>query len=320
MKILFHENELNYRGTSIALYDYADFNERYLGNESLIVYDKTSTTNHPLGIEKFSKRFNVIGYSDFKEVDDLISKNNIDLFYAIKNGDIDHIETKECKTCIHSVFKHFEPHGDVYAYVSEWLSHEMTGSKYPFVPHMVNFEEGTNQDLRKDLNIPPHAKVFGYYGGHASFNILFAQQTIEKIASKYKDVYFIFMGVDSFVKKRWWKSAPSNIIFLPPSSDIIMKQKFINTCNALLHARERGETFGITVAEFAIKGKPVVAFADPPEKAHISHLGNQAYYYRNEKELRDILLDADLSRSAEELFRKFLPHPVMDTFKEVFIY
>ncbi|SFN47960.1 hypothetical protein SAMN05421594_2889 [Chryseobacterium oleae] len=319
MKILFHENELNYRGTSIALYDYADFNERYLGNESLIVYDKTSTTNHPLGIEKFAKRFNVIGYSDFKEVDNLISKNNIDLFYAIKNGDIDHIETKECKTCIHSVFKHFEPHGDVYAYVSEWLSHEMTGSKYPFVPHMVNFEEGTNENLRKDLNIPPHAKVFGYYGGHASFNILFAQQTIEKIASKYKDVYFIFMGVDSFVKKRWWKSPPSNIIFLPPSSDIIMKQKFINTCNALLHARERGETFGITVAEFAIKGKPVVAFADPPEKAHISHLGDQAYYYRNEKELRDILLDADLSRSAEELFRKFLPHPVMDTFKEVFI-
>ncbi|WP_223608938.1 hypothetical protein [Chryseobacterium sp. OSA05B] len=319
MKILFHENELNYRGTSIALYDYADFNERYLGNESLIVYDKNSKTNHPLGIDKFSKRFNVIGYSDFKEVDHLISKNNIDLFYAIKNGDIDHIETKECKTCIHSVFKHFEPHGDVYAYVSEWLSHEMTGSKYPFVPHMVNFEEGTNQDLRKDLNIPPHAKVFGYYGGHASFNIIFAQQTIEKIASKYKDVYFIFMGVDSFVKKRWWKSAPSNIIFLPPSSDIIMKQKFINTCNALLHARERGETFGITVAEFVIKGKPVVAFADPPEKAHISHLRDQAYYYRNEKELRDILLDADLSMSAEELFRKFLPHPVMDTFKKVFI-
>jgi glycosyltransferase involved in cell wall biosynthesis len=319
MKILFHENELNYRGTSIALYDYADFNERYLGNESLIVYNKNLPTNHELGIEKFSKRFKVFGYSDFKEVDQLINQNNIDLFYAIKNGDIDNVETKECKTVIHSVFKHFEPHGDVYAYVSQWLSQEMTGSKYPFVPHMVNFENGTDQDLRKDLNIPPNAKVFGYYGGHASFNIIFAQQTIEKIASKYKDIYFIFMGVDSFVKKKWWKSALSNIIFLPPSSDVIMKQKFINTCSALLHSRERGETFGITVAEFAIKGKPVIAFANPPEKAHINHLENKAYYYNDDKELRDIILDSDLSVSAEELFQKFLPHPVMDVFKKVFI-
>ncbi|AZB24421.1 MULTISPECIES: hypothetical protein [Chryseobacterium] len=319
MKILFHEDELNYRGTSIAVYDYADFNEKYLGNESIIVYNKNSKTNHPLGIEKFEKRFRVHGYSDFSEVDQLIRKDNIDLFYAIKNGNIDGIDTKECKSVIHSVFKHFEPHGDVYAYVSEWLSQEMTGSKYPYVPHMVNFDSQTNEDLRTELNIPKNAKVFGYYGGHISFNILFAQKTIEKIASKYKDIYFIFMGVNPFIKKKWWKSVPSNIIFLPPSSDIMMKQKFINTCNALLHARERGETFGITVAEFAIMGKPVIAFANPPEKAHITHLQNQAYYYNDSKDLQNIILDADLTLSAKELYEKFLPHPVMDTFKKVFI-
>lgn len=319
MKILFHEDELNYRGTSIAVYDYADFNEKYLGNESIIVYNKNSKTNHPLGIEKFEKRFRVHGYSDFSEVDQLIRKDNIDLFYAIKNGNIDGIDTKECKSVIHSVFKHFEPHGDVYAYVSEWLSQEMTGSKYPYVPHMVNFDSQTNEDLRTELNIPKNAKVFGYYGGHISFNILFAQKTIEKIASKYKDIYFIFMGVNPFIKKKWWKSVPSNIIFLPPSSDIMMKQKFINTCNALLHARERGETFGITVAEFAIMGKPVIAFANPLEKAHITHLQNQAYYYNDSKDLQNIILDADLTLSAKELYEKFLPHPVMDTFKKVFI-
>lgn len=319
MKILFHEDELNYRGTSIAVYDYADFNERYLGNESIIVYNKNSKTNHPLGIEKFEKRFRVHAYSDFSEVDQLIRENNIDLFYAIKNGNIDGIDTKECKSVIHSVFKHFEPHGDVYAYVSEWLSQEMTGSAYPYVPHMVNFDTQTHEDLRTELNIPKNAKVFGYYGGHISFNILFAQKTIEKIASKYKDIYFIFMGVNPFIRKKWWKSAPSNIIFLPPSSDIIIKQKFINTCNALLHARERGETFGITVAEFAIMGKPVIAFANPPEKAHIMHLQDQAYYYNNSKDLQNIILDADLTLSAKELYEKFLPHPVMNTFKKVFI-
>ncbi|RZJ50740.1 MAG: hypothetical protein EOO19_02510 [Chryseobacterium sp.] len=319
MKILFHENELNYRGTSIALYDYADFNERYLGNESIIIYNKNLETNHDLGIKKFNKRFNVFGYENFDEVDPFIRKNNIDLFYAIKNGDPDIVDTKECKSCIHNIFKFYQPHGDVYAYVSQWLSEEMSQGSAPFVPHMVNFENEIYEDLRATLNIPKTAKVFGYYGGAQSFNIKFSQKTVEKIASKYKDIYFLFMGVDSFIVEKWWKSSKPNIIFLPPSADIVMKQKFINTCNALLHARERGETFGITVAEFAIKGKPVITFADSPEKAHIMQLEEQAYFYHDKNDLTEIILDSDLSISPQKAYEKFLPVPVMDIFKNVFI-
>ncbi len=319
MKILFHENELNYRGTSIALYDYADFNERYLGNESIIAYHKNEKTNHPAGIEKFKNRFQVFAYEDFSEVDAIIKKNQVDLFYAIKNGDKDGIETKECKTAIHSVFKHYEPHGDVYAYVSEWLALEMTAGKSPFVPHMVNFQEEIHDDLRTELGIPKTAKVFGYYGGAQSFNIQFVRTEVEKLARKYKDLYFIFMGVDSFVAKKWWKSDVKNIIFLPPSSDVLYKLKFINTCDALLHARERGETFGITVAEFAIKGKPVITFADSPEKNHIHELKENAYYYHNAKDLKEILLENNLTKTATENYQKFLPEAVMEKFKDVFI-
>ena len=319
MKILFHENELNYRGTSIAMYDYADFNERILGNESIIIYNKNCKTNHPLGIEKFKKRFEVLEYEALSEVDNIITKNNVDLLYAIKNGDQDGVASTECKTAVHAVFKHCDSHGNVYAYVSEWLSQEMSGGIYPFVPHMVNFEQDIRQDLRKELAIPAHAKVFGYYGGTESFNIKFAQQTIEKIARKYKDIYFLFMGVDPFIKPEWWKSKLKNIIFLPPSADINRKLKFINTCSALLHARERGETFGITVAEFVLQNKPVITFADSPEKAHLMELGNDAYLYRNKNELKEILLDTDLSKTAIRSYEKFLPQQVMEQFKKVFI-
>lgn len=319
MKILFHENELNYRGTSIALYDYADFNERYLGNESLIIYNKNMITNHPLGVEKFKKRFNVFGYSDFKEVDDYIHKNGIDIFYGIKNGEDLTVNTKACKSCIHTIFKHYQPHGDVYAYVSEWLSKEMSDGKYPYVPHMVNFETEIQDDLRAELAIPKTARVFGYHGGGQSFNLEFVQKTVESIAGKYKDIFFIFMGVDSFIKPKWWKSKKNNIIFLPPSTDVERKQRFINTCNALLHGRERGETFGITVAEFAIKGKPIITFGNSLEKAHIAQLENQAYIYYNKKELKDLILDSNLNITAQKKYEKFLPHPVMDRFKNVFI-
>lgn len=318
MKILFHENELNYRGTSIALYDYADFNEKLLGNESYIAYHKNEPTNHLQGIEKFRKRFNMLAYEDFSEVDKFITKNNIDLFYAIKNGNEDGIVSGECKTVIHSVFKHFEPHGDVYAYVSEWLAQEMSAGKQPFVPHMVNLSVDISEDLRNELNIPKTAKVFGYYGGAQSFNIQFAQKALEEIARKYTDYFFIFMGVDSFIQPKWWKSTLKNVIFLAPSADILQKVKFINTCNALLHARERGETFGITVAEFALKNKPVITFADSPEKAHLMELGTDAYLYSNRTELKEILLDADLARTATKSYEKFLPEPIMEKFKKVF--
>lgn len=319
MKILFHENELNYRGTSIAMYDYADFNERILGNESIIIYNKNCKTNHPLGIEKFKKRFEVLEYEALSELDNIITKNNVDLLYAIKNGDQDGVASTECKTAVHAVFKHCDPHGNVYAYVSEWLSQEMSGGTYPFVPHMVNFTEDTTEDLRKQLGIPGNARVFGYYGGAQSFNITFAQKTSEEIARKYKDIYFLFMGVDSFVKNRWWRPKAENMIFLPPSSDVLYKLKFINTCDALLHARERGETFGITVAEFALKNKPIITFADSPEKAHLMELGNDAYLYRNKNELKEILLDTDLSKTAIRSYEKFLPQQVMEQFKKVFM-
>ncbi len=319
MKILFHENELNYRGTSIAMYDYADFNEKLLGNESFIAYDKNCKTNHSAGIEKFKKRFRVFAYENFDEVEKFIQKNGIDFFYAIKNGDNDGIVSQEAKTGVHAVFKHYEPHGDIYAYVSQWLSEEMTGGKSPFVPHMVNFYENTEADLRAELTIPKNAKVFGYYGGAQSFNIGFVRKEVEKIARKYKDIYFIFMGVDSFVAKKWWKSDVKNIIFLPPSSDLLYKLKFINTCTALLHARERGETFGITVAEFALKEKPIITFADSPERNHIVELKENAYYYSSADDLKTILLDSDLSKTAVQNYEKFLPEPVMEKFKEVFL-
>ncbi len=319
MKILFHENELNYRGTSIALYDYADFNERYLGNESIIIYNKTLPTNHHEGIKKFENRFKVIAYENPIEIQKHLKENQIDLFYMIKNGEVDGIDTDYCKTAVHAVFKHYEPHGDTYAYVSNWLAKEMTDNNSPYVPHMVNFENKVEDDLRKELQIPKQAKVYGYYGGAQSFNIDWVQKEIFKIAHQYKEVYFLFMGVEPFNRKKWWWSSLKNIIFLPPSSNIERKQKFINTTNALLHARERGETFGITVAEFAVMGKPVIAYANVPEKAHIQQLGSEGYFYKDKIELRNYILNTDLNKNPAQNYKEILPESVMDKFKEVFI-
>ena len=57
MKILFHENQLSYRGTSNAVYNYALFNQEYLNNESIIIHQKNNKNNFAPAIEKFKKKF-----------------------------------------------------------------------------------------------------------------------------------------------------------------------------------------------------------------------------------------------------------------------
>ena len=49
--------------------------------------------------------------------------------------------------------------------------------------------------------------------------------------------------------------------------------KFVNASDCMIHARARGETFGLAIAEFSIRNKPIIAYSNPPEKAHLDILG-----------------------------------------------
>ena len=54
-KILFYDNNLTLRGTSVALYNYADYNEKILGNKSIIMAKPDDILNKAK--EKFKKIF-----------------------------------------------------------------------------------------------------------------------------------------------------------------------------------------------------------------------------------------------------------------------
>jgi glycosyltransferase involved in cell wall biosynthesis len=319
MKILFHENQLSYRGTSNAVYNYALFNQEYLNNESIIIHQKNNKNNFAPAIEKFKKKFEVHSYTNLNEIDKIVEQTNTDLFYAIKAGKFDGVEAKSCKTVIHSVFKYYEPHGDVYAYVSEWLSNEMTNGVAPFVPHMIAVDK-TSLDLRDELNIPKDAIVFGRHGGETTFDLPFVKKLIVEISKKRKDIYFVFMGTNSFVFKSIF-SPYKNIIFLPKSQDELYKAKFINTCDAYLHARKQGESFGIAVGEFSICNKPVITWANSDEKSHIDILGDKAILYNDANDLNEIIQNfkVDNSKDWDAYSAEYSAEKVMDKFKSVFI-
>ena len=135
-----------------------------------------------------------------------------------------------------------------------------------------------------DVVVPKDAIVFGRHGGDDSFDIPWVQKAVVETAKERSDIWFLFLNTRSF---HGAEDVP-NIRFLPATADPIAKRQFLNTCNAMLHGRMRGETFGLSCLEFAMLGKPVLTFANSPEKAHLEILGDSAVAYRSASELREL--------------------------------
>ncbi|MCK9416553.1 glycosyltransferase family 1 protein [Candidatus Dojkabacteria bacterium] len=314
MNIAFHSNQLSLRGTEVSMYDYAKYNEEILGNKSIIIAKHPDVWNysHPLAIEKFSKKFPTFFYHNFNEVEKCLDDNNVDVFYAQKSGQCDDVVQKNRKSIIHAVFQHYEPHGDVYAYISEWL-----GKKYnsPYVPYMVTLPD-IKDNLRKELSIPNNAIVFGRHGGAETFNVPYVQNVVRKIAENRKDIFFIFLYTNKFTD-----DSLKNVIYLNGSEDLIYKVKFINTCDAMLHARIVGETFGLAVAEFSLLNKPVITkLNNNRESAHIEMLGPKGIYYSGEIELINIVNNFKPDNTKDwNAYRDYNPENIMNIFNNVFL-
>jgi hypothetical protein len=345
MKIAFHTNQICLQGTEVALFDYADFCEKLLGHKAIILARDNRVTvaggagkNQPLALEKFHARFPVFLYRDTSEIEGLLQANNADLLYAIKRGDKDGVESAKIKTVIHTVFKYYEPHGAVYAYVSKWLSDLMSGGRAPFVPHMINLPK-VKGDLRAQLLIPDDALVFGRYGGVDSFDVSFVHELIRDLVLKDSRLHFLFMNTNDFLNPRCSiidkikaKINPQQhpqIHFLPATSSLPLKSQFINTCDAMLHARFRGETFGIAVGEFSVHNCPVISYAGAGakdfESNHLEILGQKCFRYNNREELKEILAgfkskgQAIRTKDWDAYSAEFGPEPVMKKFKDVFL-
>jgi hypothetical protein len=178
---------------------------------------------------------------------------------------------------------------------------------------MINLPK-CDDNLREILNISKDAIVYGRYGSYNEFNIWFVNNSIKKILDKNKNVWFLFANTPKFYEHE-------RIIYLDPIYDLDEKVKFINTCDAMIHARSRGETFGIACGEFSSLNKPVITYGASPEKAHIDMLGNKGLYYYSERDL-DFLFNnfiKDETKDWDAYSFDYSPKIVMTKFKRVFI-
>jgi len=313
--VAFHSNSMSMRGSENALWDYANFNETILGNHSVICHPgKLENAENPI-FAKWKARFPLVPYRTKTELSSKLKARGVDVLYQIKPGPYDGFVVPGVKNCIHAMFLSDEFHGDSFAYVSRWASRVMTGREESFVPHFVPKLED-KESLRKGLRIPKGAKVFGRHGGWDTFNIPFARRAVIDHAQNFTGDHFLFLNTEPIRGTEKLK----NVHYLAPTIDPEKKAQFLATCDAMLHARLHGETFGLAVGEFAVLGKPVITFSESRERAHLEMLGDRAHLYRSAGELARHLKEFRPQKMLGTEYDKYAePEKVMEIFLARFL-
>lgn len=328
MKIVgFFSRHFTERGTEVAIYDYAKYNEDILGNKSYIICF-TPHAQRRIGFpqnrdsyNKFKTRFEILEINDISEMANIIQLHNIHFFYTLthgEKGDIYQFDNKniwipQCKTIKHCVFGTTGAESDYYISISNHLN-EKNGTNLVVIPHIVSLPSLT-ENLRNELNIPSDATVIGRYGGETEFNLSMAHQAIYEFvndpSNQSKSTYFLFMNTRKFYEH-------PRIIYLDKSVDLEYKTKFINTCDAMIHARDIGETFGLSIAEFSIKNKPIIT-CPCGDLEHIKILKDKAIQYRSKDELLEIfknILTIANSQTDWNAYSEYSPEKIMKLFDE----
>jgi hypothetical protein len=320
-KIILHTNSLTERGTSIAVFDYAYYARQLLDLDVSVAYSENYPSNEQV-ISKFKKQFPVYSYRDFSQIQSLVDQIHCDYFYAIKYGIPDSVLVHDSKNLVHSVFCRDKNavHGDSYAVVSEWQSMQ-SGGNIPYVPHMIDFPCITD-DLRSRLGIPEHALVLGRHGAADTFNIEFVYHTLEKVLNKRTDLWVLLLNTEK-------KFQHERCIYLDTIIDLEEKIRFINTCDAMLHARDYGETFGLSVLEFAALNKQIISYDNEKlqkehplgGRNHFLFLKDNCFKYQNQDQLGYLLMHLTRKNPFNTSYLKemFSPNAVMQKFKEVFL-
>ena len=319
--VLFFVRHFTERGTEVAIYDYARYNEELLHNKSYIVSFTPEKSKEigfytdMLSYDKFKSRFEILEIEDIRrDMPKIIAQTKADVFYTLTHGDHDIYEFSDksiwqnCKTMKHCVFSFACPESDYYCGIGNELNIKYN-TNYPVIPHIVDLPD-IEGNLRQELGIPENAVVLGRYGGTSTFDIPYVFESIVDSLKRDENLYYLFMNTPVFC------DAHPRIIHLGFSTDLEYKTKFIQTCDAMLHARAPGETFGLAVAEFSLKNRPVIT-CNCGDKEHIMILKDRAVLYNNKAELDNILVNIReiiRSRTDWNAYEDYSPEKVMKLF------
>ena len=276
MRLLIHNNELSGRGDSTLTLTTAKMLREYYKVDVFIAV-KESALNKPNRLKAIEKMgFEVFVYSAELYLQQFTRINQITHTLWVHDGKYTSQWLPETKQLVYAVFNNFEPYGDRYGYISEWLHHEAIktrntrdssildklytqgNSPYKvnlnmetgFVPLAVEASEGDGSNFRKQNDIPLDSFLIGRIGGYTEFDDFLLQQEISRLVN-YSDLFFVFVNTRPFLLH-------PRIKYLDFIADDQYKWDFYAACNFLLNGRLMGESFGFSIIEPLSLGKPVI--------------------------------------------------------------
>jgi glycosyltransferase involved in cell wall biosynthesis len=277
MNILLHTEVLNERGTTVAIRDYAQVLSR-LGLQVSIAYSSIDTSNVDSVVDQIRSEFELYDYSDFQ----IFARQNSkkwDAAYFIKYGYFDGKIVPKIPNIVHAVFQSYDPHGEIYLYVSEWLSRKMRienlknlaklspkgfdsfrPQKFRHLSHIVALPF-SERKMRSDWGIPADGIIGGRHGAADTFDVRFVQDLIGSLLTENKKLYFVFANTNRFIEH-------PRVIFLPTLSSRRQTREYLASLDFYLHARHRGETFGLALLEAMLCKIPVFSYSKGVDGNH----------------------------------------------------
>jgi len=347
VKLILHSNSISERGDSVNAEGLSSALKLFKGIESLIVYNLKSELNKQNRIDELiSNGHEVISYTSSNDLHAIGKTWGATHSYFMDSGTYSPLWIKNTKRLTHAVFNNYEPHGDKYNYVSEWLYRkalrsgrspttenkikelrELSGSPYSlnikmpisWVPHIIESKTGDGVSFRKKYHIPFDAKMIGRIGGHSQFDDTAAQEGVIELVEKLKNYFFVFINTKRF----HYHPRIIHIEYLSSEE----KWDFYSAGDVFIHGRLMGESFGFSICEALSAGKPIVA---PNfhrnfrmDKHHISILKQQGLLYKSKKDFKNKVIqqsnNPNSSQSLAVLVEQFKPQTVINIFTQRFL-
>jgi hypothetical protein len=342
--LLIHNNELTYRGDATNTQNVA----LMLKHEEIntVVVTPKSDRNHQGRISEM--RASGIIVEEYKSEKDLISLSksfNVSHSMFVHDGRYRNFWIPNTKHLVHAVFNNYEPHGDVYAYVSEWLYKHALKSKNSrtlveikdikassnnpykvgesvnttWVPHTVMPKIGDGAYFRVANKIARESFLIGRIGGYTEFNDPAAKSAVMSILEKNKNVVFLFVNTKPFILH-------SNVKYMGYISET-QKWDFYQACDLLLNGRLMGESFGFSIVEPLMLGKPILGPDSirnkNMDKHHIDILEPMHLLYKSkrdlEKKINKIMENQIESHKLKLLVEKFSVDKIRQRFINEFL-
>ena len=312
IRFLLHSTSFSERGDSVTLLALGGLIKEELGHGCAIAVPAyAENISEDRVSEAIGRGFEVFRYRNKSELDAFAKSRGIThtyVFSAGKRTDLPYFDKSDPESfrigntrhITHVVFRNFDPHGEVYAYVSDWLMSwarpriffwkalkfllPLGRHNRPLVTSFPHFIEAwptnsSHKPLRQEVGIPVNAHVLGRIGGCSEFNDLAARKGVELILDTWEDSYAIFVNTPRFLDH-------PRVFFLDKLSRVDVK-RFYDACDILINGRRMGESFGYSIVEPLSLGKPVIApsFVRNPlmDKNHIRLLKGKGLLYSSAK-------------------------------------